>query len=176
MMINIARSMHIWPLLAISLLLISSLAGCVFPSLGKFNFYEGNTRSPEELALIDFCNSLFRHFPFKHVITIDGEDLHSAARSHSTSLGTAPCRAWILAGEHQIYFHAKGSGSRDLAGERSGTPATLKALVTFEAGKTYYFIYDSTGGWPFPVATGVWIEDDEGNVIAGEKVKAFGRH
>jgi hypothetical protein len=58
----------------------------------------------------------------------------------------------------------------------AGTPATLKALVTFEAGKTYYFIYDSTGGWPFPVATGVWIEDDEGNVIAGKKVKAFGRH
>jgi hypothetical protein len=163
-------------LTAFNILLISSLTGCVLPSPGKFNFYEGDTRSPKELALIDFCASLFRHFPYKHVITIDGENLHSAARSHSNSLGIGPCRAWILAGEHQVYFHAKGSGSRDLAGERAGTPATLKALVTFEAGKTYYFIYDSTGGWPFPVATGVWIEDDEGNVIAGEKVKAFGRH
>ena len=163
-------------LVAFNFLLMSCMTGCVVPPPGKFKFYEGDKQPQGELALVDFCGRLFRRFPHKHVIKIDGEDLHSAARSHTTSLGIVPCRAWILAGEHHVYFYARGSGSRDLAGERTGTRASLKAVVEFEAGKTYYFIYDSSGGWPFPVKTGVWIEDGEGNLIAGTKVKAFGRH
>jgi len=162
--------------LAVNLLLVSSLAGCLVPPPGKFKFYEGDERNTEELALIDFCGRLFRHFPHEHVIRIDGRDLHSAASSHATSLGIVPCRAWITADEHQVYFYAKGRRTTDAAGVPVGTPSSLEALVEFKPGKTYYFIYDSTGGWPFPVATGAWIEDEAGNVIAGEKARAFGRH
>jgi len=154
---------------------MSSLSGCLLPPQGKFKFYEGDEQPTRELALIDYCARLFRHFPHKHELMIDGKDVHLAARPHTYSLFIVPCRAWIVAGEHQVYFYAEGSGSRDLKGERKGRPSSFEGIVNFKAGKTYYFIYNSTGGWPFPIASGAWIEDDEGNVVAGEKVKAFGR-
>jgi hypothetical protein len=162
--------------LAVIFFLLSALAGCVVSPPGKIRLYEGDERPTDELALIDFCAKFFRRFPHKHVVKIDGKDAHLAARSHASALGVVPCRAWITAGEHQVYFYAKGKVSSDFAGERVGTPSSFEGVVDFKAGKTYYFIYDSTGGWPFPVATGVWIEDEDGNVVAGEKVKAFGRH
>ena len=156
-------------------LLVSALAGCVVPPPGKIRLYEGDERPKEELALINFCAKFFRHFPLLHVVKIDGVDVHAAARAHAGSW-SVPCRAWIAAGEHQVYFSAHGRRSTDQSGVPTGTQRTFEGIVDFKAGKTYHFIYDSTGGWPFPVATGVWIEDEDGNVVGGKKAKAFGRY
>jgi hypothetical protein len=144
---------------------ISVLVGCIQAAQKPIKLYEGDERPRDELALLDFCVVLGRPFPGKVKLEIDGEDVmmerYFQASHTARGLGALSCRARILPGEHEVYYRASGSGSPG---------RSFQGRVDFTAGKTYYFIYDDcyfcrTKG------TSAWLEDDDGNVLAGRKLE-----
>jgi len=143
------------------------LVGCNFITAAQkpVKFYEGQERSRMELALLNFCVVLGRHFPGETTITIDGKDawseIYSNASDLALSLGALSCRVWILPGEHEVYYRASGS---------AWPGSAFKGVVDFKAGKTYYFIFD---GCNFCAVrrTSAWLQDEDGNVVAGKKLK-----
>lgn len=146
---------------------MSILVGCNFITAAQrpVKFYEGQERPREELALLNFCGGIGRLFPGGTTITIDGQDawseIYSQASDRARSWGAVGCRVTILPGEHKVYYSASGTGS--------WPGASFEGVVDFKAGKTYYFIFAGRQSLFRPKRTSAWLEDDDGNVVAGTK-------
>jgi hypothetical protein len=149
---------------------MSILVGCCFIQRAQkpIKLYEGQERSSEELALLNFCVVIGRPFPGRVTVKIDGKDAitetYYQASDRARYWGALSCRARILPGEHRIYYEASGS---------AWPGSSFEGVVNFEAGKTYYFIHDDkeTDWLQRNRRTTSWLEDDDGNVLAGTKTK-----
>jgi len=162
--------MRSWTRLALISIQMSFLVGCVYIQAAQkpVKLYEGHMRPKEELALLNFCAVIGRPFPGTITLTIDGKDVMSETYSQAPGTGrylnAPPCRGWILPGAYKIYYKASGS---------KWPGSAFKGIVDFKADKTYYFIFDSCGSdWlGNNKCTSAWLEDDDGDVVAGTKLK-----
>lgn len=160
--------MRSWIQLALISVPISILAGCNFIQAVQkpMKLYEGHERSREELALLNFCVVIGRAYPGRVSLRIDGKDVmmerHSQASDRARSLDALSCRARILPGEHKVYYKASGS---------KWPGSSFKGVVDFKAGKAYYFIFDGCSFCWAKDRSSAWLEDEDGNVVAGEKLK-----
>lgn len=162
--------MRSWTRLALVLVPVSILVGCNFIQAAQrpIKLYEGQERPREELALLNFCVVLGRPFPGTVTVKIDDKDVitetYYQASDRARYWGALSCRAMIPPGEHKVYYKASGS---------AWPGSSFGGVVDFEAGKTYYFIHDDkeTDWLQRNRRTTSWLEDDDGNVLAGTKTK-----
>jgi hypothetical protein len=160
--------MRSWIQLALISLPISILVGCNFIQAVQkpIKLYEGQERSREELALLNFCVVIGRAYPGRVTVKIDGKDAMSErvtqASDRARYWGALSCRARILPGEHKVYYKASGS---------KWPGSAFKGVVDFKSGKTYYFIFKGCTFCWNKDRSSAWLEDEDGNVVAGTKLK-----